>query len=151
MSSPSAGNAAALITGASRGIGKGIALALAEAGFCIGVNDREDSDALRATVGELQGLGVKAAAIVGDVSDLGQHEAMLEMAEAALGPLTTLVNNAGVSVLKRGDLLEVTPESYDRCQSVNVRGAFFLSQAFARRLVARERDPGVHHSIINIT
>ena len=151
MSSPPAGNAAALITGASRGIGKGIALALAEAGFGIGVNDREDSEALRATVGELQGLGVKAAAIVGDVSDLGRHEAMLEMAEAALGPLTTLVNNAGVSVLKRGDLLEVTPESYDRCQSVNVRGGFFLTQAFARRLVARERDPGVHHSIINIT
>ena len=151
MSGLPAGKGTALITGASRGIGKGIALALAGAGFGIGVNDREDSEALRATVGELQNLGVKAMAIIGDVSDLGQHEAMLDEAEDALGALTTLVNNAGVSVLARGDLLDVTPESYDRCQSVNNRGAFFLTQAFARRLVARERDPDVHHSIINIT
>ena len=151
MSSSPAGNKAALITGSSRGIGKGIALALAGAGFDIAINDREGSDALHATADELQGLGVKAAAIVGDVSEIGQHEAMLDKAEDALGPLTTLVNNAGVSVLARGDLLDVTPESYDRCQSVNSRGAFFLTQAFARRLVARERDPDVHHSIVNIT
>jgi NAD(P)-dependent dehydrogenase (short-subunit alcohol dehydrogenase family) len=54
---------------------------------------------------------------------------MLARAENALGPLTTFVNNAGVSVTSRGDLLDVTPESYDRCQAVNARATFFLCQA----------------------
>ena len=56
----------------------------------------------------------------------------------ALGPLTTLVNNAGVSVMNRGDLLEVSEASYDRCQSVNTKGTFFLTQTFAKRLLERD-------------
>ena len=71
--------------------------------------------------------------------------------EAALGPLTTLVNNAGVSVRHRGDPLAVTPESFDRCLAVNTRALFFLCQAFARRLLARERGPARHHCIVNVT
>ena len=59
------------------------------------------------------------------------HGRLLDQAEAALGALTTLVNNAGVSVLSRGDLLDVTAESYDRCLAINTRGTFFLTQAFA--------------------
>src|SRR5690606_19983399 len=70
---------------------------------------------------------------------------------AAVGPLTTLVNNAGVTVLSRGDLLEASVESYDRCLSINTRAAFFLSQAFSRRLLARPREPGLHHSIVNVS
>lgn len=142
---------AALITGSSRGIGKGIAVALARDGFAVGVNARADNDEVQGTVAELAAMGVAAAPVIGDVSDISRHDAMLDTAEAALGPLTTLVNNAGVSVLNRGDLLDVTPESYDRCQTVNTRGAFFLSQAFARRVTARERDPSVHHCIINVS
>ena len=88
------------------------------------VNDVADSAELRATVGEISALGVKAVAVIGDISDLAAHEPMLDKAEAALGPLTTLVNNAGVSVQNRGDLLDVTPESYDRCLNVNTRGRF---------------------------
>jgi NAD(P)-dependent dehydrogenase (short-subunit alcohol dehydrogenase family) len=60
-----------------------------------------------------------------------------------------LVNNAGVSVLSRGDLLDVTPESYDRCQAVNTRGTFFLTQAFARRLL-KTRGAG-HPSIVTVS
>lgn len=142
---------AALITGSSRGIGKGIALALAREGFGIGVNARALNDEVEATVAELTALGVAAVPVVGDVGDIGSHEAMLDTAEAALGPLTTLVNNAGVSVLSRGDLLDVAPESYDRCQTINTRGAFFLTQAWARRVVARERDPDRHHCVITVS
>ncbi len=76
---------------------------------------------------------------------------MLAKAEASIGPLTTLVNNAGVSVLNRGDMLDMSPESYDRCLSVNARAPFFLSQAFARRVVARTEQPDAYQSIINIT
>ena len=137
----------AFVTGARRGIGRAIALALAGAGFDVAVNDVADSAELRATVSEISALGVKAVAVIGDISDLSAHKTMLNAAEAALGPLSTLVNNAGVSVQSRGDLLDVTPESYDRCLNVNTRGTFFLTQAFAKRLKSSEH----HRSIVTIS
>ena len=137
----------AFVTGARRGIGKAIALALAGAGIDVAVNDVADSAELQATVGEISTRGVKAVAVIGDISNLAAHEPMLDRAEAALGPLTTLVNNAGVSVQNRGDLLDVTPESYDRCLNVNTRGTFFLTQAFAKRLKPSES----HRSIVTIS
>lgn len=118
---------AALITGSSRGIGKGIALALASVGYAVGINAPTADDEVAATVSELILLGAKAFAIPGDVADISAHAALLDRAEAALGPLTTLVNNAGVGVLSRGDLLDVTPESYDRCLAINTRAPFFLT------------------------
>lgn len=137
----------ALVTGGRRGIGKAIALALGEAGFDVAVNDVADSAELKATVAEISALGVKSVAVIGDLADLASHNPMLDAAEAALGPLTTLINNAGVSVLNRGDLLEVTPESYDRCLDVNTRGTFFLTQAFAKRLQPSDQ----HRSIVTIS
>ena len=137
----------AFVTGARRGIGKAIAFALAGGGFDVAVNDVADSEELRATVGEISACGVKAIVVVGDISDLAIHKAMFNKAEAALGPLTTLVNNAGVSVLNRGDLLEVSPESYDRCLDVNTRGTFFLTQEFAKRL----KPSTSHRSIVTIS
>ena len=86
-----------------------------------------------------------------DVTDLGAHGRVLGEIEAALGPLTTLVNNAGVGVMQRGDPLDVSEASYDRCLSVNTKAQFFLTQAFAKRLLARERDPEAFHSIVNVT
>ena|SRR5436190_7112924 len=141
----------ALITGARRGIGKAIALGLARAGFDVAINDVGPSAELDAAVAEAMATGVRAAAIAGDIAETSGHSAILDEAERALGPLTTLINNAGVSVASRGDLLEVSEASYDRCQSVNSRGLFFLTQAFARRLLARERVLNLHHSIVTIT
>jgi NAD(P)-dependent dehydrogenase (short-subunit alcohol dehydrogenase family) len=144
-------NGRALVTGARRGIGKAIALALAGGGFDVAVNDVAASDELAATAAEIAALGRKAVAVPGDIGSIEGHAGLLDAAEAALGPLTTLVNNAGVSVLARGDLLDVSPESYDRCLAINTRGTFFLTQAFARRLLARRRDAGVHHSIVTVS
>lgn len=141
----------ALVTGGRRGIGRGIALALAEAGFAVAVNAEVEAGDLDATVREVEACGATAVPLVADVADLSSHEPMLARTEAALGPLTTLVNNAGVSVRHRGDPLDVTPESFDRCLAVNTRAMFFLCQAFGRRLLARERDPARHHSIVNVT
>ena len=141
----------ALVTGAGRGIGKAIALALAADGFDVAVNDLEISQGLITVRDEIIAVGRKSVAVAADIGDLAHHATILDEAEAALGPLTTLVNNAGVSVLSRGDLLDVTRESYDRCQNINTRGTFFLTQAFARRLLARPREPGIHHSIITIS
>jgi NAD(P)-dependent dehydrogenase (short-subunit alcohol dehydrogenase family) len=137
----------AFVTGGRRGIGRAIALALAGSGFDVAVNDVADSAELQATVGEISTRGAKAVAVIGDISDLSAHEPMLDRAEAALGGLTTLVNNAGVSVQNRGDLLDVTPESYDRCLNVNTRGTFFLTQTFAKRLQPSES----HRSIVTIS
>jgi NAD(P)-dependent dehydrogenase (short-subunit alcohol dehydrogenase family) len=96
-------------------------------------------------------LGVPVMAAPFDVTDIKAHDAQLARIEDTLGPLTTLVNNAGVGVLKRGDLLDVSEESWDRCLTVNTKAMFFLSQAFARRLLARERPARCFHSIINVT
>jgi 3-oxoacyl-[acyl-carrier protein] reductase len=142
---------AALITGSGRGIGKAIALALAAEGFSVAINGPiADADLLQ-TQSELQALGVKTTAVVADVADLAAHRSLLDEAERVVGPLSTLVNNAGVSSLQRGDLLNVTPESYDRCQSVNTRGAFFLTQAWAQRALERDRSANIHHCVITIS
>ena len=142
---------AALVTGAAGGIGRAIAVALAEAGFAMALSDRAASAALDAATAEAAGRGVQTVALPADLADLAAHAGLLDAAEAALGPLTTLVNNAGVSVLARGDLLDVAVDSYDRCQAVNTRGTFFLTQAFARRLLAAEPPGQGHRSIVSIT
>ena len=138
-----------LVTGARRGIGKAIALALAKANYDVAVADIEQSAELQAVAGEIAALGMKTVALQADISDITSHAKLLDDAEAALGPLTTLVNNAGATVMSRGDLLDVTAESYDRCMDVNARGTFFLTQAFARRV--RENLTECHRSIITIT
>ena len=139
----------ALVTGARRGIGKAIALALADAGFDVAVMDVAPSDELSATAAEVAAKGRVSAAITGDIADIADHARLLDAAEAALGPLTTLVNNAGVSVMVRGDLLDVSPESYDRCLDINTRGTFFLTQAFAKRLLNVQSD--AHRSIVTVS
>ncbi len=142
---------AVLVTGGGRGIGAAIALALADAGFAVAVNGLEGDPDLAATAEAVAARGVRSAPVFGDIARIEAHEDLIDRAEAGVGPLTTLVNNAGVSVLSRGDLLEVTPESFDRCIAVNTRGTFFLTQAFARRLVSRERPPALHHSVITVS
>ncbi len=142
---------AALITGSSRGIGLATAAALARAGFDVAVNGPEDDAELAAAVETVARHGGKVVKVPGDISRTENHEAMLDMAEAGIGPLTTMVNNAGVSVLSRGDLLDVTEESYDRCMAINTKALFFLSQAFARRLVKRDRGDGRFYSLINVS
>ncbi|MCB1376825.1 MAG: 3-ketoacyl-ACP reductase [Alphaproteobacteria bacterium] len=139
----------ALVTGARRGIGKAIALGLAEAGFDVAIADVAQSEDLSAVADAIVTRGRKAVAIAGDIAKIEDHARLLDQVETALGPITTLVNNAGVSVMSRGDLLDVTPESYDRCLSVNTRGTFFLTQACARRLRAVKTDG--HRSIVTIS
>ena len=141
----------ALITGSSRGIGLATALELGRAGFSVAVNGPARDEELASALETVRAAGVTAVAAPFDVTDTAAHDAHLGRVEEALGPLTTLVNNAGVGVIHRGDPLEVTRESWDRCHEVNARAMFFLTQAFARRLLARGRDPALFHSIVNVT
>ncbi len=141
----------ALVTGSSRGIGRAAAVALAREGFAIAVNGPADDDDLRAAADAVRAEGVPVHAAPFDVTDLIAHAGHLAAIEAALGPLTTLVNNAGVGVMERGDPLNVSETSYDRCLAVNAKAQFFLTQAFARRLLSRDRDLALFHAIVNVT
>ena len=133
----------ALVTGARRGIGRATCTALAAKGYdvlgCDIVPDGMDetSDAVSA-------LGARFGFRLCDVADLEAVAAMAEWAWAEWGGVEALVNNAGVGAMQRGDLLDVSPASWDRCMDINARGPFFASQAVARRMVvegAPQRGP----------
>ena len=143
---------AAIVTGGRRGIGRAIAVALARRGFDVAIVDLERDEAASETLGLIEGAGRKAAFVAADVGDTGSHAAIIDAARALPGNLACLVNNAGVSSLVRGDMLELTVESFDRVMRVNLRGAFFLSQAFARAVLAKPKsDESPFRSIVNIT
>ena len=125
----------ALITGGRRGIGRACAHALAEAGFDIVINDIVRDDATEETLNGIRERGRRALAVEGDISDLSAHQGMIDAVTGAFGTIHCLVNNAGVSVLSRGDLLEVSVESYQRCLDTNLRGPFFLTQRVARHML----------------
>lgn len=141
----------ALVTGASGGIGRATALALADASFSVALNDFEPSEALDVLVTEIESMGGKACKAIFDVSDINAHANALQHIAATLGPITTLVNNAGVGVISRGDILDVGEQSFDRCMTVNAKAVFFLSQAFSKTLLARQRAQDCAHAIINVT
>ncbi len=136
------GKATALITGASRGIGRGIALELARHGYDLAaMATRHDpanpEDGLASLQREAEALGVACLPVTGDISDLSRHEEIIDAVTDRFGGIDLLVNNAGVAPLVRADLLDCTPESYDRVMGINLRGPFFFSQAVARRMVAQ--------------
>jgi NAD(P)-dependent dehydrogenase (short-subunit alcohol dehydrogenase family) len=142
----------AAVTGGRQGIGRGIAFALAEAGFDVVVLDLVEDAAAAETLDGIRGRGRRAAFVPGDVAAVERREETAAALFAALGALDCLVNNAGVQVRVRGDLLDVTPESYDRVMGINLRGTFFLTQAVARRMAAEERRSGdPHRSIVTIS
>jgi NAD(P)-dependent dehydrogenase (short-subunit alcohol dehydrogenase family) len=125
----------ALVTGARRGIGRASCAALAGAGFDIlGCDIAEDGFA--ETAAAVQEAGGHFAWRLCDVADLDDVGRMVHWAWAARGGLEALVNNAGVGAMQRGDLLDITPESWGRCMDINARAPFFISQAVARRMVA---------------
>jgi NAD(P)-dependent dehydrogenase (short-subunit alcohol dehydrogenase family) len=143
---------AALVTGGRRGIGRGSALALAEAGFDLVIVDLERDQDAEDTLAAIAARGAHAAFLAGDVAAERGHARLVDAAFDAFGRLDCLLNNAGVGVLARGDLLDVTVESYDRCLATNLRGTFFLTQAVARRMLQVPPAAGAGpRSIITIT
>lgn len=133
----------ALVTGAARGIGRAIALAMAKEGADVVVNDvtAEQADKVRAEIGE---LGRRSVAVGADVSSRTDVEAMFERIRNEFGPLDILVNNAGIETIV--PLTELTDEQWERVTNVNLRGTWLCSQLFARDLISAER-PG---AIVNI-
>lgn len=134
----------AVVTGGSRGIGRATALLLASRGAAVCVNYVARADAAGALVREITGFGGTAIAVQADVSDAGQAERLIEMAAADLGPVTVLVNNAGVAVQATLDTYD--PAALDRMRRVNVDGMIHTTRAVMAGM--RERRFG---RIVNLS
>ncbi len=135
--------AVALITGASRGIGRGIALELAGLGFDLALNYRSNRAAAEATRADCLARGAKrVAAVAADVSRMEDRDRLLGAVREEFGRLDLLVNNAGIAPRVRADILEATEESFDELIGTNVKGPYFLTQAAARWMIEQRSKLG---------
>ncbi|MCB0632706.1 MAG: 3-ketoacyl-ACP reductase [Saprospiraceae bacterium] len=142
----------ALITGGSRGIGLGIARALAAEAWALAINGVRPEESVQQTLNELRETGAEVIYVQGDIGDGEDRGRMIREVIDHFGYLNALVNNAGVAPKERNDLLEMSEGSYDRVMGINLKGTFFLSQLAAREMVARKQaDPDFEAYIINIS
>ncbi len=129
----------ALVTGSGRGIGRAIAIRFAREGADVVINDLDVRGEARQTLAEVESAGRRGVLIQADLSRTDEARRLIDQAIQQLGPLDILVNNAGIE--KRAPFVEVKEEDYDKVLSVNLKGAFFTTQAFVRHLLAEKR-PG---------
>jgi 3-oxoacyl-[acyl-carrier protein] reductase len=126
----------ALVTGASRGIGAAIAVALAQAGAAVAVNYRERADAADALVVDLGKAGHRAIAVAADVSQSDAVTGMVNRVTSALGAIDILVNNAGLAIVRGVD--DLSESDFDRTISVNLKSAFLCTQAVISAMRAKK-------------
>ena len=142
----------ALVTGGTRGIGLGIARALAREGWTLALGGQRLEADVAPVLHELRALGVEAHYLRGDLSSAEDRARVLAGARAAVGAPNALVNNAGRGPRARVDLLEASEESFEEVMRTNLQGPYFLTQAIARDQVERRRsDPSFHASIVFVT
>jgi len=132
----------AMITGAGQGIGRGIALCLAGAGYDIIANDimadpHNTASGLYEVKARVEELGRRCLALQGDISSAEDRTRMVETAAGEFGGIDVLVNNAGVAPKVRADILEMSEESFQRLMTINAQGPLFLTQAVAKRMIAQ--------------
>jgi NAD(P)-dependent dehydrogenase (short-subunit alcohol dehydrogenase family) len=125
----------ALVTGARRGIGRATCVALAAAGYDVLGCDIA-AEGFPETGAAVEAAGGRFAHHLADVADVGAIGALVDWAWRHGQGIEAVVNNAGVGAMRRGDLLDVTPDSWNRCLEVNSRASFFVAQQAARRMVA---------------
>ncbi|MDT8391859.1 MAG: 3-ketoacyl-ACP reductase [Lentisphaeria bacterium] len=142
----------ALITGAGRGIGYGIATALANEGVNIAVMDLLPEDSVQDNMKKLEALGVGVLYCRGDVTRAADRQAVMAAIKDRFGALNILVNNAGVAPKVRADILEATEESYEWVMKINLQGPYFLTQLAANWLIEQKKaDPAFDACIVNIS
>ncbi|MPY89159.1 MAG: SDR family oxidoreductase [Luteitalea sp.] len=133
----------ALITGAARGIGRGIAEVFAEEGADVAVNDVADMPVAEEVAAWIRSKGRLAMTVEADVAKRAEVEPMIERVWNELGPIDILVNNAGIETIV--PFLELTDEQWTRLVDVNLRGAWLCSQVFCRRAAAQRRTGSIVH------
>ena len=145
-------SSAALVTGASRGIGRAIALELARAGLNVGIGFARSRNAALETSEQVEAFGVRAVLCPGDIAERTGRDAILKAFLDAFGRIDVLVNNAALAVRARVDLLEASEESFDQVLAANLKGPYFLTQAAARLMIeTREAGPKRPLHIVNIS
>ncbi|MBM3999865.1 MAG: 3-ketoacyl-ACP reductase [Planctomycetes bacterium] len=142
----------AIVTGSSRGIGRGIAERLADAGHDVVVNYRSRSDEANEVVASIAARGGSAVAVRADVSDRRDRDTLVGASLASFGRIDVLVNNAGITSVGRRDVLEATDESWEQVFGTNLKGPFFLSQAAAVAMIdSIRRGTSTRGTIVNIS
>lgn len=142
----------ALVTGGSRGIGYGVATALAREGFDLAINGMRPEDNVRDALDGLRHLGSHVIYCPGDIGNAADRQRIIETIREKAGRLHLHVNNAGVAPKERRDILETTEASWDFVVGTNLKGAYFLTQASANWMLRQkaEGDPGPF-AIINVS
>jgi 3-oxoacyl-[acyl-carrier protein] reductase len=142
----------ALVTGGSRGIGRGIAETLADSGFDLAINGVRPATDVAETVKALESRGAAALYCRGDVSVAADRTTILDAVQQRFGRLDVLVNNAGVVPSPRADVLVATEASFDRVVGINLKGPYFLTQAAARWMIdQRQAAANFAGVIVNIS
>ena len=141
----------ALITGAGRGIGLGIAQCLAKDGCDIVICDLHEESVVAEALQGLRALGAEVLYCRADVTSAPARQQMLEEIKARFGRLNVLVNNAGVAPKVRADILEATEESFERLIKINLQGPYFLTQGVANWMIAQKKaDPSFWGCILSL-
>ncbi len=141
-----------MITGGSRGIGYGIAVQLAQAGFDLVINGVRPVSAVGDSLKELEQLGAKVLYCQADISSPDSRSQMLKDIRSHYGCLQILVNNAGIAPKERKDILEASEESFSHLMQTNLQGPYFLTQAIARWMIEQRADaPDFKGCIVNIS
>jgi NAD(P)-dependent dehydrogenase (short-subunit alcohol dehydrogenase family) len=142
----------ALVTGASRGIGRGIAIELARAGFRVAVNYARNAAAAEEALALVRSAGGEGFAIQADISLSADRRRLVDETLGRFGRIDLLVNNAGVAPDVRADLLEAGEASFDRLIAIDLKGPYFLTQIAAKQMLRQEKDPsGLRGRIVTIT
>jgi len=140
----------ALVTGASRGIGRGIAMALAAERWRVAVHYVRDAEAAEDTAAAVRAAGGDALVVQGDLGVAEDRDRVVDSVLEAAGRIDLLVDNAGIAPPVRADLLEVAEADWDRVLDVNLKGTFFLTQRVAREMISR-RTPETTPRIVVVT
>jgi 3-oxoacyl-[acyl-carrier protein] reductase len=130
----------ALITGGTRGIGLGIAIEFAKAGFDLALNGIRNIETVQPVLEELEKFGVRVAYIKGDVANKEDRKNMLNAVMERFGKVNVLVNNAGIAPPERKDILEATEESFKYVMHINLQGPYFLTQLFANQMIGLKKE-----------
>lgn len=145
-------NRVALVTGGTRGIGLGVAEALAREGFSLCVCGVREEAVVAEVLAKLRALTSDVLYAQCNVADRGQRAAMLDAIRARFGGLHVLVNNAGIAPRERRDVLDATEESFEELMRVNLQGPYFLTQAVARWMIEQKKaNPAWTGAIVNVS